>query len=151
MAYSTYSDVQKLFTGITFSASTPVTTTEITSIIVEVDAMIDARLRARYTVPITDTDDLPALRYISARFAAQEVWDILYSETMAGANPNAPQEGASRLWERRAEALLSKIESGEVPLDTALNQVATWGGRYESDDDPDDGVGDPAFTMDMVF
>lgn len=115
MAYCTVSDVQKLFGSITFDATTKVTDSDITNIhIPAADALIDAKLRKFYTVPITNESDLALLRVISMNLTAGMVARILY-ETTTQPNENVPA------WERFkiGDNLLDEIVRGERVLATA--------------------------------
>ena len=62
MAYCLYTDVQKIIKWTTFSATSKVTTSDITNFFIpEADAYIDAKLERVYVVPITDSDDITIL------------------------------------------------------------------------------------------
>jgi hypothetical protein len=123
MPYCTVSDVQKLFGNITFSASTPVTDTDITNVhIPKADATMDARLRRVYTVPITAPGDLELLRLVSMSLTAGMVAEVLY-ETSSQPNDQA----SARRHREWGERMLDQIMSGELTLATQRGAVADAG------------------------
>jgi len=82
MAYATLANIQALIKWVTFSASSKVTSTEVTDIhIAEADAYIDSKLGKKYQVPITNATDVKILQFISARLAAVKIAEILVLQT----------------------------------------------------------------------
>lgn len=78
MAYCVLADVQKLLKWVTFNSTSKVTSDEITNYYIpEADTVIDSKLQRVYTVPITDSDDIEILKYISCRIVACEVAHVL--------------------------------------------------------------------------
>jgi len=78
MAYCVLADVQKLLKWFTFTSTSKVTSDEITNYYIpEADTVIDSKLQRVYTVPITDSDDIEILKYISCRIVACEVAHVL--------------------------------------------------------------------------
>ena len=113
MAYCLIADVQTLIKWLTFAAGTKVTSTEVTDFhIAEADKFIDDKLSARYTVPITNTNDIKTLKYISERLAAVEAAMVL--AVQAGGDIVEVVEQ----WKKDALARLELILTGATPLET---------------------------------
>lgn len=81
MAYSSVENIQSEFKNLTISATTEVTTTEVTRFIEEADAYIDGVISQKYQVPITGAMSLIIVRQISIYLVAQRVKDILEVKT----------------------------------------------------------------------
>ena len=78
MAYCELADVQKLLKWFTFSATSKITSTEVTSYYIpEADSIIDGKLQNVYKTPITDSTDVEILQYISCRMVACEIAHVL--------------------------------------------------------------------------
>ena len=78
MAYCVLADVQKLLKWFTFSSSSKVTSTEVTTYYIpEADKIIDSKLQRIYETPITDSDDIEILQFISCRIVACEIANVL--------------------------------------------------------------------------
>lgn len=120
MAYSTVSDVQKLYANIVFDASSPVTSGDLeTKHIPKADAYIDARLRSRYRTPISAEGDLELMRLISSNLAAGFAAEVLYETSQQ------PNDQTSALRRREfAEGLLDQIMSGKAALETPRKPLA---------------------------
>jgi phage gp36-like protein len=147
MAYSTLSDIQSLFGSITFNSTSKVTDTDITNIhIPSADAMIDGRLRKTYSVPITNSDDLPLLKTISMNIAAGAIARIVY-ETTTQPNENAPAWAKFSIGEK----LLNMIVKGEITLATGRSDTiySRMEELYEEQDQDTDLA--PLVTIDKEF
>lgn len=122
MAYSTYSDVASLIKWTTFTTTSKVTTTEIGTIISEIDAMIDSALSKRYVVPITDSEDLKIMKYISSRLSAVEVAHILVLQ----ASGEIPE--VVNYWKEQAMLRLESIVNGDLELtgSTVTDSTSGW-------------------------
>lgn len=146
MSYCTVSDIQSLFPNYTFSAISIVTTTAITNTHIPItDALIDARLRKYYTVPITDDTDLVLMKSISMYITAGKVARLLY-ETTTQPNENAPAWAKFDIGEKT----LADIVAGEVDLvtgraDSIFSRVEEI---YEEQDQVEK---DPIVTLDREF
>ena len=128
MAYSTTTDIQRLFRNYTFDGSSNPTDSEVANPhISQADAYIDSRLRRRYTVPITDSDDIEVLQYVSERLAAQTIYDAMFSAGTQSRNPNDATEGASGHFRAAGMARLKEIEDGEIQLVTGRAAVVDIG------------------------
>src|SRR4030067_2043296 len=136
MAYSDYNDVQRLIKWVTFSTTSKVTLSDITNeYIPDADAKIDGLLERLYVVPITNATDIEKLKYISARFAAAEVAQVLVLQA-SGDIPNVVKE-----WKKDAQAVLDKILTLEYDLVNSTKLALTHGRFYSycasGDDDND--------------
>ncbi|MFA5731861.1 MAG: hypothetical protein WC934_07640 [Acidithiobacillus sp.] len=137
MAYSDYNDIQKLIKWVTFSATSKVTLTDITNEhIPDADSKINGLLERLYVVPITNSDDVDKLKYISARYAASEIAQILVLQA-SGDMPNIIRE-----WKKDADSRLEQILSLQMDLPNSTKISSTNSARFYSfcadgDDDND--------------
>jgi hypothetical protein len=113
MAYCTTNDVDRLLKWFEFSASSKITTTELTTYFIpEVDAIIDAKLANTYEVPITDSDDLEVIKYAACRMVACEVAHVLILQSRGNVEiPNIVNR-----WCETAKGILEDIISQKIPL-----------------------------------
>jgi hypothetical protein len=122
MAYATLANVQALIKWVTFSASSKVTSTEVTDMhIVEADAYIDSKLCKKYQVPITNATDLKVLQFISTRLAAVKIAEILVLQT-SGEMPAIVER-----WFMDANARLEEILNFTVDLPSSTKLDSTRG------------------------
>lgn len=121
MAYSTVANVQTLIKWTTFSSTSKVTTTEVTEFINEADAIINNRISSVYQTPITDSDDIEILKYISCRLAAFEVANALVLQT-AGKLPEITSK-----WKEDADKRLMQIISRDLLLPNSTENDSTRG------------------------
>lgn len=128
MAYCTISDVQKLIKWFTFSATSKVTSTEVTDYYIpEADTIIDSKLERVYTVPITDSDDIEILTYISCRIVACEIAHVIVLQ--AGGEVS---EIVNR-WCTQAKEKLNDILNQTISLsNSTLLDSSDSGGRLYS-------------------
>lgn len=130
MAYCTYANVASEFKNTTFSATSPVTDTEVTDIITQTDAEIDARLSTVYQTPITGASSIILLKTISIYISAARVSKIIEIKT-GESDKDQPRRVEERL---AAEKMLQDIIKGVLPLVDATKKVSTGGVRsYTSD------------------
>jgi len=123
--YSTVADIQSLIKWTTFSTSSKVTTTEVTEYITEADTYIDSKLERIYVVPITNANDIEVLKYVSSRFAAVEVAQILILQA-SGEIPSIIKE-----WNNKAKERLDKILTLEIDLPNSTKvELSTSGKLY---------------------
>ena len=122
MAYSTVTNVQALIKWITFSASSKVTSTEVTDThIVEADAYINSKLSKKYATPITNSTDIKVLQFISSRMAACKIAEILILQT-SGEMPAIVER-----WYLDANTRLDEILNFTVDLPNSTKLDSTRG------------------------
>jgi hypothetical protein len=129
MAYCTIADVQKLLKWFIFSASSKVTSTEVTSYYIpEADTIIDSKLSRIYEIPITDSDDIEVLKFISCRIVACEIAHVLILQSGGEIS-----EIVSR-WCEQANERLNDILTQVIllPNSTLLDNSGDSGGRLYS-------------------
>lgn len=85
MAYCTQAQIESEFKSMTFSATTPVTDTDITRFIVEADAKIDSKLAVKYTTPITGANSLIVVRTIAIKLIKHRIERIINVKTPSAA------------------------------------------------------------------
>ena len=118
MAYATADQIGAKIPKIASSNAIPTDAT-IEAIRDDVEAMINACLSSRYTVPFTAT--IPILRYITCILSARDVIFTQYSFDGQNVNKNID----SRVIEN-AENMLKKICNGEMNLvDDSGNEIGT--------------------------
>jgi len=118
MAYCTTANVQSEFKDITFSASTSITSTEISDFIDQADAEINGRVGLVYVTPITGSIALLIIKSISIGIVTQRVKDILAVKT---GNPDVEQEGRTNS-AIAARKMLDEIVSGKMLLTDAVKR-----------------------------
>ena len=127
MAYCELEDVQKLLKWFTFGAFSKVTSSEVTSYFIpEADKIIDSKLQRVYTVPITDSDDIEILKYISCRIVACEIAHVLVLQSSGEISPIVNR------WCDQAKEKLDALLTQDIllPNSTLLDNVD--GGRLYS-------------------
>lgn len=116
MPYCTILQVEgEVKTAAPFSATTEPTATKVGEVMAETDAMIDSVLRAKYTLPVTDADDLLVLRRISLALTAERVREIMGIQTQ---NPSTDQQYVATTADK-ARADLKAIQAGKVQLNSS--------------------------------
>lgn len=111
MAYAAVSDVQaRLGALFTIGTSTTPSTSQVTSFLNEISAIIDLSLRrAGYSnIPATGTNDLLALKAVVADYAARRVIHVAFHMN------NVPQATLDEL--STTKELLEAIKNGEAVL-----------------------------------
>lgn len=129
MAYITAAEVAAEVKGLTIGAATLLTDTKVGEWIDQEEATINARLRKRYEVPITDADDLEVIKPIALGKVVQRVRE--WQAVKTGSDETDQTEGTNP--GKRAEDMLKLIEKGQLVLNT--DRVTTHSGvrSYLSD------------------
>lgn len=123
MAYCTNAQVSSEFKGITFSASSSITDTEVDRFIEEADAEIDGKVSQVYTTPITGTVSLIIVRTISIWLVKDRINKILAVKT---GNDEDNQSGEESLGSR-ARQMLNDIVDRKLDLPDATLVTASDG------------------------
>jgi len=111
MAYSVYTDVASEFKGISFSASSSVTDTEVTSFIAQADALIDSYISNRYSTPVTAAAGaISLLQWISIQIVRERIVKILAVKT--GVEAPDQLEPEKPMW----QTMLENISKGVLDL-----------------------------------
>lgn len=116
MAYATVTQVASEFKGITFSASTAVTDTEVSSFIEQADAMINGYVSARYDTPVSGSASLAILQMICIWLVKSRILSILSVKTPQDKTKQDP-DGPSLF--KQAIDMLKDIRSGKLVLPDA--------------------------------
>jgi phage gp36-like protein len=119
---------------VTFDTTTKVTAAQVTQMIDEADAQIDATIGQKYEVPVTaGTSALNLLKRISVWLVISEIAPIF--EVKTGGDSKAEQKPGRDEY-KKANDILSKIASGEITLDGAT-QLGSHAGvkSYVSEND----------------
>ncbi len=95
-SYCTVEDVQVYFSNTVFGANSPISSSKVSSLITSTSALVNTSLQGVYELPITNENDLAALKGIVSKYVAGEIDDIQ--------NPVSP-EGVSKQRKLKQEAL----------------------------------------------
>jgi len=143
--YSSTGDVQALVKWCTFSATSKITLTEVENYINDADVYIDSLLERIYVVPITNISDREILKYISARFAASEIAQVLTLQASGSIIPPVVTK-----WESQAKLRLESILdfTVDLPNSSALDSTrGIWSYTACGDADNDFAVTDALWKM----
>jgi len=136
MAYSTQPQVEGEFKDVTFTASTPVTDSDVARFIAEADAEIDSKIGRKYVVPVTGATSIILLRMISVILVSERIKKILAVKT----GDSKIDQDAETSKEKTARKMLDQIVKGEMLLSDAT-AVSSGGGvrsyTYENDIEPE--------------
>ena len=131
MSYTTAKKVQGYYMGLNFETSDYMTKTEVKAWIAENAAIINASLKRKYNLPITNADDLLILQIINEKFVVGKIDGILRQK----AKDDQKMFNRDRNCTKEANDLLAKIISGEMLLNTApklLAPISYNQGDYDS-------------------
>lgn len=129
MGYCSNADVGAEFKKIDITASTLVTTDDISAFIVEADQIINSYVRQRYTLPIVDADGLVLLKFICRTLVAERVKGILRSKQAQNTTANQDTRDSS-FSKTDLLKMLTQIAKGEIALGNAASAVS--GGPFKS-------------------
>ncbi len=116
-AYAVYGDIASEFKQGSFTASSIVTSTQVTQFITEASAYMDGRISNKYSTPITGTASLIILKTICIMIVADRVRKILEVKT----GDSNKDSNASKGEKGQAEKMLDMIVKGDLPfLDSTL-------------------------------
>jgi phage gp36-like protein len=134
MPYAESSHITAEFADVTFSASTKVSTDDITRFLAEADAEINTRLCNRYAVPITGTESLVLMRMIEIWLVKHRIMGILKVKTPIA---KADQGGETDLRTQAIE-MLKQLSDGELLLSDAPRATSEEGVKsYSADEEVD--------------
>lgn len=114
--YCTSSDVAANLKGVTFSATSTITTTGIGDIITQESAVIDQHITARYELPISDTVALSFLKKTCIDLCVYRVSKILQPQVAAPIPAEAGQDISHVTAYREAMKMLKGILDGKMTL-----------------------------------
>lgn len=127
MAYTTYTEIEADFKEQSFHASEGfVKQGDVTQFIVEADALIDAYVGMKYTVPVTSGAGLNLLKLLSRSLVAGRIKKIL--EVKQEKSTDANQNVLSVLLSKTdVMQILKDIRNGDLTLAGASNLVSNFG------------------------
>lgn len=111
--YCTVEDLEAYFLNKSFKCGDYLTNGKAEDFIRDDAAIIDASLKVRYSLPITDTSDLRILRQINAKMVVGTIDDIFREKTEDG------NFDRGRNTRREALDILKQIKEGSMLLDSA--------------------------------
>ena len=124
MAYTTASDVQKYFLGLKFVDSkgndTLTPEADFDQFIDEQSAIIDLKIAAKYTLPITDLIDLNYLKLVCDKLVVCQVDKQLRTY----ATDDEPEFVRRRNYCKEAKEMLDHLISGDVVLNSPQNGLS---------------------------
>lgn len=138
MSYCAVADVQAEFKAVTFTTTSLVTSTSVTSFITEASALIDTYVGGRYVVPITGASALALMSLFARTLVADRVRGILANkqQTNTDANQQVKSDGFST---RDVMKALNDIKSGLAFLPDAIlanPNASMFSNNYESGINP---------------
>lgn len=125
--YCTVTDVARFYLGKTFTDSDYVTQTDLENMIADEARTMDTILRRKYTLPITDEDDLRVLKKINQALVVAILDEIYREKTVDG------KFNRDRSMIKQAQDLLSQINKGEVTLNSSRKASAIKFGNTDGD------------------
>lgn len=111
-AYCSVQDLESYFLGKEFKCGDYLTNGKADSFIYADAAMIDAVLRSRYSLPITDTDDLVILKIINEKMVVGTIDDIFREKNSEG------NFERGRNLRKDAMDMLKQIKDGDLVLNS---------------------------------
>ena len=126
MAYCTSLNVQADFKNMTFTASTLVTSDDVTQFIVEADALINSFIGMKYETPVTaGTSALELLKLFSRTIVADRIKKIIEVKQSTSSSANQDVRGAYST--RDVMKMLMQIKDGDLKLSGATPLVSNGG------------------------
>lgn len=113
MPYCTSSDLEKYYLGKTFDASDYLSSTKANVLIAADYALINMSIRSRYSLPITDSDDLAVLQMLNEMMTVGTIDDIFRERTADGTFERG------RNTRKEALKMLEEIKDGTMILASA--------------------------------
>lgn len=129
MAYASVEEIEADFKDIDFTTSSSVKEADVTQFITEADALINAYVGKRYSVPVAaDSSTLALLKLLTRSLVANRVRGILAvkQDTNTGANQS---QRAELLSVKDVLSMLKDIRDGEIALSGAT-ELLSGGGFY---------------------
>lgn len=113
--YCTTQDLEQYFLNKSFSCGDYLTNGKADDFILSDAALINSTLRVKYTLPITNTDDLRLLKQINEKLVVGTIDDIFREKTEDG------KFDRGRDTRKEAIALLKQIKDGSIILEKSEN------------------------------
>jgi len=120
MAYATVDEVEYYFQKQDFGASDPISSTQVQFMLDSWEALLNRRLSAIYTVPITDADDLKIVKEIQCKYVAADIDDILKNIGKFSVDSKI------RDLRKEADAKLDKILKREILLSSTNKTTVSY-------------------------
>ena len=126
MAYTTYTEIQSDFKDITFNTTSNVSSNDVSQFIVEADALINAYVGSRYTVPVTSGDGLNFLKLLSRSLVTARIKKILEVKQEKSTDANQNVVGVL-LSPSQVMKILEQIRDDKLSLAGASDLVSSNG------------------------
>jgi phage gp36-like protein len=114
-AYCTVEDLESYFLNKEFKCGDYLTNGKADGFILDDGALIDATIKSRYSLPVTDTNDLMILKSINTKMVVGTIDDIFREKNAEG------QFERGRNTRKEALELLKQIKEGDLILDGVEN------------------------------
>jgi len=128
MGYCTTQDIEGYFLNKSFNCGDYLTNGKADGFIAVDAALINSSLRVRYTVPITNTNDLMILKMINEKMVVGTIDDIFREKKEDGAFDRG------RSTRKEALDMLKQIKNGDLILESSGNTSAFKFNKINSDD-----------------
>ena len=121
--YSTPIDIQSYYLGLDFSASDYIKTAKVNSWIEEHSIQIDNSLRRRYSMPITNTNDLKMLKLLVEKFVVGRIDLILRNSSFIIKSDEDKEYVRNRNYSKEANDMLTALMNGDIQLESGQKKV----------------------------
>lgn len=129
MTYCTTEDLEQYYLGKSFNCGDYLTNGKADDFILSDAATIEASLKAKYSLPIIDTDDLRILKQINEKMVVGTIDDIFREKTEDG------KFDRGRNTRKEAIDLLKQIKDGSLVLEGTEKTSALKFNKIDSDGD----------------
>ena len=128
MGYCTTQDIEDYFLNKSFKCGDYLTNGKADGFIAADAALINSSLRVRYTIPITNTNDLMILKMINEKMVVGTIDDIFREKKEDGAFDRG------RSTRKEALVMLKQIKNGDLILESSGNTSTIKFNKVNSDD-----------------
>ena len=145
MGYTTNEQVKQLFNNLDISKDTAISEDTIGQFIIDSDALIDARLRKFYSVPIVELEDLKYISIISKLLVASQINSILVPTEEKDSIDKQKSKAMRMLEDIAPSGRFKDIKEGSVDMVVKLNTALLSGGLFRASQ------GIPIFTKEDAY
>ena len=127
--YCTVTDIESYYLNKKFGCDGWISTGEVETFIIGESSYIEATLRSKYGLPITDQADLMMLKMICEKLVVATIDDITREKTADG------KFERGRNTRKEAEALLEMIKNGKMTLNSSQGDSVITFNKNDSNGD----------------
>lgn len=120
MSYASISEIQSEFRSLNLSATTSVSTDEVTRFLEEADALINSFLEGRYSTPITGTNALLVIKQIEIDLVTSRISKVLkIKQPNLALREDTKQGITDGSLTNKAMRMLKMLQNGDMTLSDA--------------------------------